>query len=307
MQNAKKWVHPTKFTGEWPNWNGYTFLDWNKDAKVYHPGEDYNLGFGNDDLGQDTVATSAGVVVHTSKRNVGYGNIVIVKHTLGYLLRKFIKENYGIEVNELYSLYAHLKDIFVNVGDVVETGQRIGTVGMSGTKWAHLHFEIYAPIGELAEEGWRFYPVGWSKEKIKKYWLPAYSFIESTKNQETYDSFLGKPKEYWLTVEKDRDDLIKQLSQKDIDWAKKLEIAETENEQSLEESAKKLVECEKSSQSDKKQVVKLVKKVENLEKELKTVKSENLQLLEGHSETLRFTSALRLVLLTIANIFKGGE
>jgi len=166
MKNAEKFIHPTKFTGNWPNWNGFAFLDWHKENNVYHPGEDYNFGYGDQDLGQDTNCTANGIVVHVSKRTTGYGNLIICKHNLGYNLRKFIKETYGIDTNKLYSLYAHLKDISVNVGDEIDCGQKIGTVGKSGTKWAHLHFEIFAPIGEIAKKAWRFYPVGWSKEKI---------------------------------------------------------------------------------------------------------------------------------------------
>jgi len=308
MQNTEKWVHPTKFTGDWPDWNGFTFLDWHKNNNVYHPGDDYNFGYGDQDLGQDVVSTASGVVIHTSKRDSGYGPIIIIKHTLGYNLRRFIKETYGIETDTLYSFYAHLKDIFVNVGDVVEVGQRIGTVGEGGTKSPHLHFEIYAPIGELAKKGWRFYPQGWEKSTIQKFWLPAYLFIESTKNLESYETFLGKSKDYWLTVEKDREELMKQLTQKDVDWAKKVENAETENQQALTESAKKLTESEKAVTSGQKANKKLTTKVGKLGKELKTVKLENLQLLENNANNIRFISAIKIVVLTISNMFKrGGE
>jgi len=307
MKNAEKFIHPTKFTGNWPNWNGFAFLDWHKENNVYHPGEDYNFGYGDQDLGQDTNCTANGIVVHVSKRTTGYGNLIICKHNLGYNLRKFIKETYGIDTNKLYSLYAHLKDISVNVGDEIDCGQKIGTVGKSGTKWAHLHFEIFAPIGEIAKKAWRFYPVGWSKEKIKQFWLPAYQFIESTKNIESYENFLGKSKEYWLQVEKDRIDLLKQIGQCDYEWAKKLEIIEKENQQSAEKSAKEMLKAEKSVISAQNEINKLTDKIEKLEKSNRNLKTEVTQLLENNAKNIKFMSALKLVAFTISNMFKGGE
>jgi len=304
MKNADKWVQPTKFTGDWPNWAGFAFLDWHKELNVYHPGDDYNFGYGDQDLGQDVNCVSNGIVIHTSKRTIGYGNLVIVKHVLGYNLKRFIKETYGIDTNELYSLYAHLKDIFVNIGDEVESGQRIGTIGKSGTQWAHLHHEIYAPIGELAEKGWLFYPVGWSKEKIKQFWLPAYQFIESTKNFESYENFLGKSKEYWLTVEKDREGLLKQLGENDAAWAKKVEIASKESKQAVEKSAKLLKESEKAVVLEQNGAKKLKGKITNLEKDILNLKTENTNLLEEHAEKISFGSALKIVIYTI---FGGGE
>lgn len=306
MQNADRWIHPTKFTGNWPDWNGLTFLDWHKENNVYHPGDDYNLGWGDQDLGQDVVATASGVVVHTSKRTSGYGNIGIVKHTLGYNLKRFIKETYGIETNTLYSFYAHLKDIFVNVGDHLEVGQRLGTVGKSGTKSPHLHFEIYAPIGELSKKGWRFYPIGWAKETIKKYWLPAYLFIESVKNIASYETFLGKSKDYWLTVEEDRIDLLKQLGEKDTEWAIKVENAGKETQQWIKESANLEKKIEKAEISHKKEKEKLSLKIGNLQKKIETLKEENTQLLKEDAKKLSFISALKIVIYTISEKFKGG-
>ncbi len=63
--NADKWVHPTKFTGEYPDWAGFTFEDWDATNKVYHPGDDYNFGGGDDDCGQDACSVAAGIVIHT--------------------------------------------------------------------------------------------------------------------------------------------------------------------------------------------------------------------------------------------------
>lgn len=60
-----------------------------------------------------------------------YGNLVIIEHDI---------EGFGVPI---YTLYGHLLDISVAVGDTVNAGDQIGTVGMTG--WAigpHLHFEV---------------------------------------------------------------------------------------------------------------------------------------------------------------------
>jgi len=55
-----------------------------------------------------------------------YGNVVIIRHA-----------------NELYTLYAHLSNIFVQIGDVVTVGEMIGEVGdTGGATGSHLHFEV---------------------------------------------------------------------------------------------------------------------------------------------------------------------
>jgi murein DD-endopeptidase MepM/ murein hydrolase activator NlpD len=54
------------------------------------------------------------------------GNTVVIEHLPG-----------------VFSLYYHLDSIGVDEGDVVEQGERIGTVGMTGLATGpHLHWEI---------------------------------------------------------------------------------------------------------------------------------------------------------------------
>ena len=60
-----------------------------------------------------------------------YGNLIILEHSLP-----------NMEM-PLFTLYAHLSDIHVAVGDQVEAGQVIGLVGASGSaEGSHLHFEV---------------------------------------------------------------------------------------------------------------------------------------------------------------------
>ena len=76
----------------------------------------------------DVRAAAPGVVeaVDETPQFEGYGNIVLVD--LGD----------GIE-----ALYAHLSEVRVNVGDTVETGEKLGLAGCTGyCSGTHLHFEV---------------------------------------------------------------------------------------------------------------------------------------------------------------------
>ncbi|HEX6682286.1 MAG TPA: peptidoglycan DD-metalloendopeptidase family protein [Candidatus Limnocylindrales bacterium] len=87
---------------------------------------DFNWGSGSDDQGEPVVASAGGTVVTAGPSGSGYGNYVIVGHGDGWS-----------------SLYAHLRGIAVQVGDRVRSGQRIGSVGMTGgtSSAPHLHYE----------------------------------------------------------------------------------------------------------------------------------------------------------------------
>lgn len=311
--NADKWVHPTKFTGDYPSgWAGFTFCDWDATNKVYHPGDDYNFGEGGDsDLGQDAVATSAGIVFHKSLSTTGYGNLLILKHTLGYNIKRFIKDKYGIETDTLYTLYGHLKDIVVKEGDEVTTGQLVGHVGKSGTQWAHLHCEIYSLWKDLKNTSYRFYPIGWSKEQVQQNYLPAYFFIEASKNLEEV-SFLGKSKEYWLTVESDRTNLMAQLGVKEQEILKiKQGLQEqidslTLKIQQLEvESAKNTSDYSKSLESIKLEVTDLQKKLATASEQINTLKNEKAILLAEQAEKYKTYDAWVLFIQTIIKKLRG--
>jgi murein DD-endopeptidase MepM/ murein hydrolase activator NlpD len=71
-------------------------------------------------------AAGRGVVAFAGWNSGGYGNLVVVRHRLGY---------------ETY--YAHLSAISVGVGQAVAGGSRIGLVGATGhVTGPHLHFEV---------------------------------------------------------------------------------------------------------------------------------------------------------------------
>ena len=86
-----------------------------------HAGIDFTAPYGT-----PIRTTGDGKVVRVERRRTGYGRNVMVDHGFGYV-----------------TLYAHMKDIHVKVGDEVIKGQQIGTVGNTGTSTApHLHYEV---------------------------------------------------------------------------------------------------------------------------------------------------------------------
>lgn len=66
-----------------------------------------------------------GTVVFAGKHEGGYGKLVTVRHAGGFV-----------------SLYAHMDEILVNVGDRLKAGQLVGRLGSTGASTGpHLHFE----------------------------------------------------------------------------------------------------------------------------------------------------------------------
>lgn len=70
-------------------------------------------------------AAEDGVVVYRGNGLTGYGNLLIVKHNDRWL-----------------SAYAHNRDMVVKEGTAVKAGEKIATMGASGTFRTQLHFEI---------------------------------------------------------------------------------------------------------------------------------------------------------------------
>ena len=67
------------------------------------------------------------------KQNIGatgnksYGNFVKIKHKGGY-----------------HTLYAHMKNVFIKLGQKVKRGQTLGYMGNTGNSYgSHLHFEVW--------------------------------------------------------------------------------------------------------------------------------------------------------------------
>lgn len=82
-----------------------------------------------------------------------YGLAIMVRHSFSY-------NGYTI-----YSVYAHLDKINVSKGEWIESGEKIGTIGMTGnTSGPHLHFEVRIEnsLGDKVQnpELWLAPPVG---------------------------------------------------------------------------------------------------------------------------------------------------
>lgn len=75
--------------------------------------------------GQPVQAAADGVVVYSGTGLVGYGEVIIVKHS-----------------DEWLSAYGHNRKRLVAEGEAVKSGQTIAELGRSGTSRDMLHFEI---------------------------------------------------------------------------------------------------------------------------------------------------------------------
>ncbi len=100
----------TVWSGYGPRWGSF------------HKGIDIGAGYGTP-IG----AAAAGQVVLSTYRDNGYGMYVIVRHADGS-----------------ETLYAHMSQLYVSVGQYVNQGDALGAVGCTG--WCsgdHLHFEVW--------------------------------------------------------------------------------------------------------------------------------------------------------------------
>ncbi|WP_269618440.1 peptidoglycan DD-metalloendopeptidase family protein [Zhongshania aquatica] len=76
-------------------------------------------------MGEPVRASRAGVVVYSGSGLVGYGNLLILKHSERYL-----------------SAYGHNRRLLVKEGDSVKAGAVIAELGDSGTDSPKVHFEV---------------------------------------------------------------------------------------------------------------------------------------------------------------------
>lgn len=97
---------------------------WRKDPftgkDTFHQGVDLACAEGT------TVRAVLDGVVTTARRSATYGNYLRISHPDGQ-----------------ETIYAHMQYLYVRAGEVVQTGQSLGTVGQTGrATGAHLHFEF---------------------------------------------------------------------------------------------------------------------------------------------------------------------
>jgi len=127
------------------------------DSDIVHTGMDIA-----DDIGTPVLAAAAGKVVWS-----GYGLFSGVRSPDDpYGLAVAIRHGFGFQDQRMYTIYAHMHEVDVAVGQWVEAGTPLGKVGNTGnTTGPHLHFEVR--LGENSffnthnPELWMVPPQGW--------------------------------------------------------------------------------------------------------------------------------------------------
>jgi hypothetical protein len=139
-------------------WNG-PFLHWGKEEAnyadlrtyMYHGkkvDEQVHLGFDLSDTQTTPVkAANDGKVVWAADMGI-YGNCIVVDH------------GYGLQ-----SIYGHLREIDVKVGDVVQKGQKMGIEGQTGLAGGtHLHFGMQVDGVQVNPREW--WDEHWIQDRI---------------------------------------------------------------------------------------------------------------------------------------------
>jgi murein DD-endopeptidase MepM/ murein hydrolase activator NlpD len=156
-----------------------------------HTGEDWNgNGGGNTDLGQDVHAVANGRVTFAQNCGRLWGNVITIEH--------YFYENH--ERRKIISLYAHLNEIKVKEGSVVQRRQVIATIGQDPDKLfaAHLHLELrwddslsptYWPSSNGNNQAWVREHYAWPSGFItehRKLFLPQKEATLLVVDQESY-------------------------------------------------------------------------------------------------------------------------
>lgn len=171
---ATRFIHPMKYSGQYNGgyWAGYRFKENLGYTTGKHTGVDYNFGAGADDKGLQISAIADGeIVLAKDLTSKGFGNTVIIKHTLPSGWAKQLGHA------TLYSRYMHLENLNFASKRKVKIGEKIGTCGKSGTTAYHLHLDIWSARNGLgAHEEYH------KDTRLESYEDP-YNFIEKYKQE----------------------------------------------------------------------------------------------------------------------------
>jgi len=142
----------------------------NETSYGYHDGEDINsLTGGNTDLGQPLYAVGDGKIVYyhsASHPNTGFGIHMVLETDTKYGKR--------------WWHYAHCQTITKEVKRFKE-GDKIGTLGKSGTTFAHLHFSCFKVDPATLSKG--IDSIAKTSIDLNKYWEDPTALIDKL-NQE---------------------------------------------------------------------------------------------------------------------------
>ncbi len=172
---ANQFKQPIDYYGTYGTntWAGYVFKETLGYTSGKHTGVDYNgAGAGNADLGMEIYSIANGIVRWVGNRSdIGFGNTTIVEHPLSPTLKT------ELGCDSLFARYMHQNTIDVSAGQEVKIGQKIGTVGNSGTQWAHLHLDLYKSTIEGSGVHFRY-----DKNTQLLSYLDVYTFIQGHLN-----------------------------------------------------------------------------------------------------------------------------
>lgn len=141
--------------------------------------------------GTPVVAVMNGIVDRVEKRSWGFGNTIVLKHP-----NVPDPDHSGRKIT-LYSGYAHLSEVLVTVGEILQKGERIATSGQTGLATApHLHFQLdreaapfhpYWPFTteEAAAAGYGFneaVDAGLGQTDAMRYTVNPLAYVEMFKN-----------------------------------------------------------------------------------------------------------------------------
>ena len=101
-------------------------------VEAYHTGADLNFGKPYEDRGMSVYACASGVVTFAARLGI-WGNLIVIRHDPLFLPGGAV----------IYSRYAHVQNMRVQVGQRVARGQRICEVGDAFGRFVpHLHFDL---------------------------------------------------------------------------------------------------------------------------------------------------------------------
>lgn len=135
----------------------FNALDFGKND---HLGEDWNKNSGgNTDCGEPVYVAANGLVTYADNAGPGWGNVIIVEHTLA-------------KGEKVQTLYAHLQEILKTSGEIKKREQ-IGKIGNANGRYlCHLHFELRT----ADSRDWNQAGDGYSRDR--KGWLDPSDFID---------------------------------------------------------------------------------------------------------------------------------